>query len=245
MAYDLETSSTYKQHEIGSKNIYVFESHNMALPVWGEYSSRLNEALALVSFDTHADTRNPFARFMGRFGQTTNREYMTNPLIRRRLKDYHYLRTDFCFEDVWRISTCDVANDEQIQTAVDWGYLSSYTVVCGLSRECANNYQQQDLWDNLPAKYISRCDWLSEAKDVVAQHEGTQFALDFDLDFFRCVEDMNEDFWKSIDSLIKQSQVITVAKEPAYFESASCDSQFTNMVALETLLSQIKMILSD
>ena len=240
MEYSIDMCSTYTCYKLGSKDVYVFDEHNMALPVWGTHSAQKMAALSLVTFDTHADTRNPFARFMGRAGCTTNRKYMDNLLIKEHLKDYHYLRTDFSFEDVWRLSVCDVAHDEQIQTAVDWGYLASYTVVCGLSKECAKDYQQQDEWDGLPAKYISRCDWFSVAAEIIDQHDHAKLVMDYDLDFFRCADDMNEEFIDSIKPLISQSQVITIARERACFDSVSLDSSFTNDDALKSLLRIIK-----
>ena len=38
--YTLEDCSMYTHLQIKNKDVYIFEAHNMALPVWGTYSDR-------------------------------------------------------------------------------------------------------------------------------------------------------------------------------------------------------------
>ena len=54
-SYKIEACSLYQSHVIGNKLIYVFDDHNMAFPVWGEFSSRNGSSYVLLTFDTHAD----------------------------------------------------------------------------------------------------------------------------------------------------------------------------------------------
>ena len=62
MEYSLEMCSAYKIKQIEHKKIIIFDSHNLALPVWGTIRQSSELPLYLISFDTHADTRAAFAR---------------------------------------------------------------------------------------------------------------------------------------------------------------------------------------
>lgn len=243
MEYHLGMCSTYDHHVIEEKDIYIFESHNMALPVWGVVSNKLGAGLHLVTFDSHTDTRNPFSRFMSSNGCPIGRDYMLNPYVHKYLANCHYRRNDFNFEDAWRISTSEIANDEHIQTAFDWGYLESYTVICSLDNEEAKCFQDEDIAIGLPACYISRDSWLLESSYTIAHLAHKPIALDFDLDYFRCQNDANDEFWSSIAPLVKQSSVITVAREPMYFNNVNAEPCFTNQIALDTLLNSIRKIM--
>lgn len=242
MEYHLGICSTYDHRVIGEKDIYIFESHNMALPVWGVVSNKLGAGLHLVTFDSHTDTRNPFSRFMSRNGCPIRRDYMHNPYVYEYLANSHYMRNDFNFEDVWCISINDIANDEHIQTAVDWNYLESYTVICSLDDEGVKRFQDEDVAIGLPACYISRNNWLSKSGFTIEQFAHKPIALDFDLDYFRCQNDANDEFWSSIVPLVKQSSVITVARESMYFNNVNTEPCFTNQIALDTLLNRIQKI---
>ena len=243
MEYTLETCSTYKCRTICSKTIYIFDSHNMALPIWGTYSSRLSESLNLVTFDTHTDTRNPFARFLSRNGSEISRRYMQDSNVQRCLNNAHYRRVDFCFEDVWSIATAEIAHDEHIKTAYDWGYLASYTIVCNQSNETVLSYQEDDVADGLPAYYISGDTWLDKCNSVIDRLNGKLLALDFDLDFFRSPNDADERFWNSIAPLIMQSSIITIAREEECFNKEKLDPCFTNQMALDILIEKIQQLI--
>lgn len=58
--YVLEECSMYTHLQIKNKDVYIFETHNMALPVWGTYSGKYQTEFNLVTFDSHTDTRTPF-----------------------------------------------------------------------------------------------------------------------------------------------------------------------------------------
>lgn len=62
--YSLEKSSLYNIRVVKDTPIVIFDDHNMALPVWGTYSSRMGRSLNLVTFDTHTDTHPPFNAYL-------------------------------------------------------------------------------------------------------------------------------------------------------------------------------------
>lgn len=245
LEYCLEMCSTYEHHRIREKDIYLFDSHNMALPVWGTYSVKLQAPLNLVTFDAHADTRPPFNRFVTNECADIGDDFMSHPSIRNILRNTHYRRDDFRFEDVWRISMSELANDEHICTAVDWGYLGSYTVICDLSVDDIEFYQNDDVRRGLKACYIQRDDWGRNATSIIGQFVNLPLALDFDLDYFHCIDDLNGEYWNSVAPLVKKSKVITIAREPNYFEALKNNARLTNQNAQEILLQKIQRILES
>lgn len=88
-SYKIEACSLYQSHVIGNKLIYVFDDHNMAFPVWGEFSSRNGSSYVLLTFDTHADTRPPLpAQFIQNMIimtllplKNTNRKYLVSTIV--------------------------------------------------------------------------------------------------------------------------------------------------------------------
>ncbi|MBR7112068.1 MAG: UPF0489 family protein [Clostridia bacterium] len=48
---------------ISGKYVYVFEKHNMALPIWGMIANKLNRPLNLLTFDAHTDTLPAFSSY--------------------------------------------------------------------------------------------------------------------------------------------------------------------------------------
>ena len=125
MEYKIENCRYYEKLTINEKPIFIFDSHNMALPVWGTFASKIG-FLHLLSFDTHTDTHPAFSKLMRDSGATPEWDYkesILNPIVSDVLKKISYQKETFCFEDVYKYS-CDIGNTEQILTGVAFGYLS-------------------------------------------------------------------------------------------------------------------------
>ena len=73
----------------------------------------------------------------------------------------------------------------------------------------------------------------------------TPIALDFDLDYFRNKNDLDDCFFQKVESLIKKASVITIAREPKYFGYCKTDVDFSVFQAEEILLSSIRKVLND
>lgn len=104
--------------------------------------------------------------------------------------------------------------------------------------------EEYDRRQKYNARYISREKWNAEHSEIV-KNLPLPCILDFDLDYFRCAADMDDNFFASIRPLVKKAVAITIAKEPECFEFVNIDSSFTNQVALETLIEGIKSILES
>ena len=54
----------YTEYEINDKPIFIFDKHNMALPIWGKYASKYG-ALHLSTIDSHTDTHSAWKIVLG------------------------------------------------------------------------------------------------------------------------------------------------------------------------------------
>lgn len=97
MEYKLDDCSYYKKVIIGGKPIYVFDSHNMALPVWGTYASVIGPA-NLVTFDTHTDTHCAFTKLMQESGGHSDYNYrkmLNHPIVKTCMSKMNYQVNNF------------------------------------------------------------------------------------------------------------------------------------------------------
>lgn len=235
MKYKLDECSCYKSYTIGSVPIYIFNSHNMALPVWGTYAVQYG-ALNLLSFDTHTDTHFAFSTLLSENGMQVDCDYeavLNNPIVAEYLSGVRYRIEDFSFEDVFKYSM-EIPNTEQILNGVAFGYLKSYTIRHHLS---AVNYERDDQLNGYDAIYIDDDD---ERKPIIRQ----PLALDIDLDYFRSRDEFGNDFKHYISPFLKNSCVVTIAREQRYFDDGKIESDLSVDEAEKRLLDIIKDILS-
>lgn len=94
------------------------------------------------------------------------------------------------------------------------------------------------------ACYIPREKWNAEHGEITKTFM-LPCILDFDLDYFRCAEDMDDNFFASIRLLVKNAVAITIAREPKFFEFVNKEPSFTNQAALEMLIKGIESILDS
>lgn len=238
--YTLEKCSLYDVKFIKDIPIVLFKEHNMALLVWGTYSSRLGSLLNLVTFDFHTDTHNAFNSYL--MDKDISIEYgesvLQKPVVKKLLEWCKFKREEFCFEDVFKLSHEYIKNSEQILTAYSMEYIESYTVV---HRDDAYGYEEDDRLCGFNAKYINALDFTINDLNNIS----TPIALDFDLDYFRNKNDLDDCFFQKVESLIKKASVITIAREPKYFGYCKTDVDFSVCQAEEMLLSSIRKVLND
>lgn len=237
MEYNLEDCSTYEIKNIGGKKIVIFDDHNMALPVWGTISSELGTPLDLVTFDFHTDTHAPFAVEICKAHQDMmTSAWMRRPRIREILKGVHYKKNNFSFEEVWSISVSYLRNDEHIQTAYEFDYINSYSIVCDLDSMGARKFTEDDRGYGFNASYYGRC----EINKLALREYDYPIILDIDLDFFVSEKSFSKQFINVIVPLIQKAEIITIAREPDWFERCKEQADFSNDDALSALLEIIK-----
>ena len=225
MSYSLEMCNYYTKREIKSKPIFLFDDHNMALPIWGTYAAMYGP-MNLVTFDTHTDTHCAFTQLMQRYGKHSDYNYnkmLNTPEVKAYLTGMKYKREEFSFEDVYRYSF-EILNTEQILTGVAFGYLKSYTVRCH-----NEGYEEDDRQNGYDATYL--CD--SDKRTPLIR---IPLVLDIDLDFFRTPAELDDTFLNYIQPCFDTACAVTIAREPRFFASEREDEKFTNKEAESMLL---------
>lgn len=231
--YVIEECSKYKIIQCHDKCLYLFDDHNMALPAWGSIASKNAASFPLISFDTHTDTWDPFTKAKVRG------EYSADEI-----KEYHCKCSDFSFEDAFCLAVELVGNEEHILLSCDYGYLSGYSIIFDTDTDDWASMEDHDRSRGYNACYIPREKWNAEYSEIV-KNLPLPCILDFDLDYFRCAADMDNNFFASIRPLVKNAVAITIAREPEWFETVNIDPSFTNQVALEMLIKGIEGILES
>lgn len=232
--YSIENCSLYRVGNIGGKTIVIFDDHNMALPAGGQMSSTIGKAAELLTFDTHTDTRPPFTNWFCHHSYDLEIS-LNHPEIRKILNGKHYRREDFDFENVFAIASGFLKNDEHILTAYDFGYITSYDVVCRLSNSDAKEYERQDRGSGRDAHYYSTVNQIKDrafSKPII---------VDFDLDYFIDPNVIDNNFIEAVQNIIRSADLITIAREPHFVEM--CCSRYAVDRILGDLMAMLKRIL--
>lgn len=236
----IKENRLYSVNRIKNTDIVQFDTHMLALPVWGAMSSIMRVPLNLISFDYHTDTHAPFAAAVCSSGMgNASNISLRHPVIKSILENKKYRREDFDFDDVVGIAVKHLRNDEHICTADMLDYLKSYTIICNEDTDEAKDFQNQDRYNGYDATYYSKYDI-----DSIRLSVQSPIVLDFDLDYFNSRRDFSEAFIKMVNPLIKRAEVITVAREPKFFEMCKTDDDFELDEALSMLISIIENALS-
>lgn len=229
MCLEKEINDCYEGSDVvAGKRIFVFEKHNMALPVWGYVAHELNQKLNLITFDTHTDTIPPFSSYKLRYpiyGKLEIDKIKSNPKL--------YFGSQFCFNELFNVSKKYICNAEHIETAIELKHLQSFKVVYR-----RDEVEEFDFVKESYAQYFhyDKINWNDLYKTP------SPLVLDFDLDYFHDIKEMGEEFVSKIRSLIERAEVITIALETDCFYETAVNG-FSLEDAFEILCQIIKDIL--
>jgi len=248
------TFSNLQVHSINRKTVYVFDEHQYALPLWAEFSISNSKQYGLVTFDFHTDTRQGFNRYA----------------CLQNSGELHRVWDEFRINYVNSITPTDIkavveatknlANDEHICAALNFGYIDNAHVVNVENEhhdlnifyyriktpfdlesiEITQNPYERD--NGLTQFFLNRIedDYLVDTGFSIPPNP---FILDFDLDYFPTRESLNPKNRKIITELISKAQIITVAREEFYFEKNRKQQGFDVREAESLLLKLIEDVL--
>lgn len=231
--YQIENSvGTYEIIYIEGKPIYIFEKHNMAFPAWGTVSSRKNHPYILITFDYHTDTRAPFSKVKA----TGEYDYEW-------IKSLKVSHNEFIFQDAFGLAIEMIAHDEQIKTACKYGYLQQYFVICSENEDECISAGNTDQDEGYHATYINKFGIDAFLDDFLPKLENSHVIVDFDLDFFNSVSELDKKFFEKIAPILKNADAITIAREKWHFEDLRESSDFSHEKAIELLLEGLKSVM--
>lgn len=227
----LDRSEFYKKETISKKPVYIFEAHNLALPVWATYSNCFG-ALHLLSFDSRNDTFPPFNSYLVKKGIIANQDYRKSILlseVQHLLPCIKHEGDSFSLDNVLRYSM-EMPNREQILTGVVLGYLKSYVIRCH-----SDGYEAEDRFFGYDATYIS------DEDERVPQIRSPLF-LDIDLSFFRSRDELDSGFINYCAPFFQEACAVTVARESACFDKGKTENDFSVEEAEKKLLDLLAAV---
>lgn len=234
-----EYDQFYMIKEYEGKLVIVFDRHHYALPVWGVYSNSVEQTCELITFDSHCDTLPCFNVHLKKITFEAEQKIERHNI----LKDKNYKRSFFNFADVFGLTYNYIRHDEHIKAAYDWEYITKYTVITNDSEYY--DKQTNDIAESYSCLYIPKSNW---SKILNCTSSQSRLILDFDLDYFTSKDDLTGFTCQKLTDLIKRSGIITIAREPSYFEKCKQDTTdiaFTNDYALASLLDIIEKALNN
>ncbi len=230
-------SNIYSILTIKDKLLVIFDSHNMALPVWGAYSNSLCSSCQLITFDSHSDTLTPFTHLLSNCGEHIGKDYSKKQCVEAVLQGKSFQMKCFVLSDAIEIAS-SLRHDEHIKAAVDWHYISRYFVVT--SDDNIEYNQRLDLNDGYDCAYLTKNDWFRNAPTFI---DDVPIVVDFDLDFFTQIRDFEDIKSDTFKRLIQKARLITIAREPVYFNKCKenqNDISYTNDLACDMLISLLR-----
>lgn len=227
---------------IEGKDIRVVDDHQYVLLIWGSVYKNRRRPMVLVSIDYHPDTNPPFWlwAYQKAIAIDPNREAeLVAKFQQRIMSSLEPLNLDSI-----RMVIDRMRNDEHINTAMALGYLSDYHMINCMEK---HNYSRGSHYLVPENQFGSLEDRMfKNIKLPIKKISGEDLILDIDLDYFLCPEsfDLDLDQNSIFVDLVKQAQIITVARSKSYFDFLRTD-EFTIESCEEKLIGLMEKIIKN
>lgn len=227
--------------KIGGKEIRVVDDHQYVLLIWGRLFQNRKQPMVLVSIDYHPDTNPPFWLWAYQKAMAIDPEReaeLVGKFQRRMLATLEPLQLD----SVQRVMD-QMRNDEHINTAMELGYLSDYHMINCMEKHAYSRGHHYLVPEN---QFGSLEDAMFKSIELPRVKIGAaDLILDIDLDYFLRPEnfELNLDQNSIFADLVRQTQIITVARSKTYFDFLKTD-QFTIESCEEKLIALLENIIS-
>lgn len=209
---------------VRNKNVYIFDKHHFALPIWALGIDNNKRPINLISFDYHTDTVAPFNKYAFK---KIYREGLNSVL-----KDVFEQANEIQIQRLNQIDSNDLnsllnavedlEHDEHITTAHDIGIINQYHIL-NKSDETPM-FNDEYLYKNEFYNYeLNEIEHISCLDDEFINQSGFNkpigpFILDFDLDYFPTRKSFNPINISIIKELIEEAEIITITREKECFD---------------------------
>lgn len=214
--------------KIGGKEIYIFDIHNFAFPIW-TLAKTFKSPPELVTLDTHADTREFLnIHFRKKYPNASDDEILK--LRRKRLLKIDVKNYESVLE-----GTLEIANDEHITAAQELGIISTVHSINHSLHDakegeikfyCSLRIPAEDIFphDFKPNKwFVENCledDFFEKVGFKVPE---SKFILDIDCDYITQEKALYPKNIEVFSELVKKCELITIAREPSFCKNVSAD----------------------
>lgn len=229
-----------KSHIVGDKKISVVDEHQYAILFWAEKALEIGKPLTLISIDYHPDTNPPFwmMAYQKAMAKDPEREEELVETISSRMLDRIIPEDITTLEDIM----LKMNNDEQINTAMEKGYLCDYHMInCMEKHRYATGHHYL-----VPEKHFG--DLSDEMFKIVGfndtLYEGP-YVLDIDLDYIMKADNLSLEHSRPyFESLVQGASCITMARSDKYFNYLRQDKSYLLDQCEADCVSLLKNILT-
>ncbi|MCC7429958.1 hypothetical protein IT568_03855 [bacterium] len=237
MNFEKNSFSNLETLEIKNKQIFIFDTHNFAFPIW-IFGQKTKRAAQLVTLDTHADTRDFFNIFFRkRFPNASDEEILS--LRQKRLAEINLKNYTSVLE-----ATSELANDEHILASLELGIFQTVHVVNHslydsknekLNFYCSMKIPNSDVLPHECEKnkwFVENCFEDAFFEKLGLKIPQTNFILDIDCDYVtnkKALYPKNKTFFTE---LVGKSDFITLAREPDFCKNVSQKKIETRLLEL-------------
>lgn len=225
---------------IRGKEIRVVDDHQYVLLIWGNLFQNRKQPMVLVSIDYHPDTNPPFWLW------AYQKAMAIDPDREAELVEKFQNRIMATLEpldlDSVQMAMGQMRNDEHINTAMELGYLSDYHMINCMEKHVYSRGSHYLVPEN---QFGSLEDAMFKSIELPLEKIGAaDLILDIDLDYFLRPENFELDLDQNniFADLVKQAQIITVARSRTYFDFLKTE-EFSIESCEEKLIDLLKKIL--
>ncbi len=227
-----ELQNNRKDYEYGCKKVSVVDSHNYVLPIWAEYCAKEKIEYRLITLDYHADTMPCYNRYS--FNMQSINASVDHNEEKERIYN-RYVKEPYNIKNIEEMTAKYVYHDEHIMTAWNLGYLSEIFCICKEKDVISKGIEHYLVMNSKTTKE----DLFEFCKEATKE----RYILDIDLDYFTSKSVFEVIKWMIIE-LIKDAEIITIAREKRYFDYCKdkTETEWTNEIALKSTLELIEKI---
>ncbi|WP_195270674.1 hypothetical protein [Eubacterium sp. 1001713B170207_170306_E7] len=225
------------------KKMYIVDNHQYALLIWAREVLQCNMPGVLVSIDYHPDTNPSFwlYAYQKAIAIDPEREETLCSIFQKKImEEIDPLRLDTLAEKMPLMR-----NDEQINTAMELGYLIDYHMINCMEKHC---YTKGHHYRVPEEKFGILKDDMFQAAGFglssLCNQEKSILILDIDLDYFMKRENfvVSSNEMSVFKKLLKAAHLITCARSATYFEHLKRE-HFTIEACENALITMLKNLM--
>lgn len=234
-----------QKFKIKNMNIAVVDRHNEVLKIWADLKrDNKNIEYNLLTFDTHTDFNVGFTRYVSNLIASDELKREKRIELLENIKNIFDKKNEFD-------SLVDVLlNDEHIDVSIKCDIVKKAFAITWNNR---NDSEERSIYNVTEKCYLDSSEYFEKSfedkflspqlkeieKILNNQFFKEKYILDIDLDYFYSYTSVNPKEKEIFYKLIKNAEIITIAKEEMFLIEESCRLG-PEILRVDTLLERLK-----